>query len=57
MTNVPLEENMHTGNIQIDQATGHEYYINESGLKINAITGNLLEEYSSEILFTFVSKD
>jgi len=48
MTNTSLEENMHTGNIQIDQATGHEYYINESGLKINATTGNLLEEYCPE---------
>lgn len=48
MINALLKENIHTGNIQIDQATGHEYYINESGLKINATTGNLLEEYFPE---------
>ena len=48
MTNMQPEENMYTGNVQIDQATGQEYYINESGLKINATTGNLLEEYRPE---------
>ena len=48
MTNMQSEENMYTGNIQIDQATGHEYYINESGLKIDATTGNLLEKYCAE---------
>jgi hypothetical protein len=29
-------------NCQIDQVTGQRYFVNESGLKIDAVTGDLL---------------
>ena len=29
-------------NYQIDKTTGQRYFVNESGLKVDALTGNLL---------------
>ena len=36
-------EYMSTINSQIDETTGRQYFVNESGLKIDAVTGELMQ--------------